>query len=240
MTRWIVLVAALLAAPGVKALECPAMQGIPPELSQIDAQKRLDFIRSRLDRSAYNLGIWKWTWTGVFAGITIGQGIATKTDSELSQVKWAVGTAVSGIGLIGTLIGKHRALNDAPVLDATPDGATPAATCYALAKAEEFLIRDAEDDHHAKWGPLNHLLNGGLNLVAGLVLGIFFHQWGNGLTQFVAGTAVGELQIFVQPMTTVDALEDYRAGRLDLAPPGYPVPHVSNPTLQGYQLALAF
>jgi hypothetical protein len=240
MTRWILLVAALLAAPGVRALECPVMQGASPQLAQVEAQARLDFIRQRLDRSATNLSIWKWTWFGVFAGITIGQGVATKTDSGLYTVKWATGTAVSGIGVIGTLIGKHRALEDAPTLDDIPDGATPAATCYALAKAEEFLLRDAEDDYHAKWGPVNHLLNGGLNLIAGLILGIAFHQWGNGLEQFVAGTAIGELQIFVQPMTTVDALKDYKDGRLDLSPPSYPVPHVSNATLPGYQLALAF
>lgn len=240
MTRWILLVAALLAAPGVKALECPVMQGATPQLAQVDAQARLQFIREKLDRSATNLGVWKWTWTGVFAGITIGQGIAIKTDSKLSQVKWGVGAGVSFVGLVGTLISKHRALDDAPTLDAMPDGATPGATCYALAKAEEFLVRDAEDDYHAVRGPVNHLLNGGLNLIAGLVLGIAFHQWGNALTQFVAGTAVGELQIFVQPMTTVNALADYKAGRLDLTPVPYPVPHVSNPTLPGYQLALAF
>src|SRR6185312_9238005 len=74
MTRWVLLVVALLAAPQVKALECPVMAGASPGLSAVDAQARIEFIRQRLSTDSRYMNAWKWSWVGVYGAMTLAQG----------------------------------------------------------------------------------------------------------------------------------------------------------------------
>jgi len=85
--------------------------------------------------------------------------------------------------------------------------------CAWLVQAEANLVATARHQR-AHRAPLKHAVVATAALASGLVLGLGFHDWRlGGISAGIAG-ALGETQIWLQPMGAVPALEHYQAGAL--------------------------
>ncbi len=105
---------------------------------------------------------------------------------------------------------------------------TPAQRLIKLQKAEELLRRCAQREEEGR-GWLTHLLNLGVNAIAGIVTAAAFHRpWGDGVITFATNEAVSLLNIYTQPRRAVRDLENYEIRYLGR--PGAPLGEPSGRT----------
>lgn len=233
MRSFWILVAALSFGAGAEAAECPGIAGGSPALLHQDSQVRLEFIRHELSRDGVYAGRWWTGWIATYSALTAVQLGAAVAGTELpasetehgvgsylksSRVQLYEGTATTVVGIASLLISPLRSMWDGPALDLRLSRPGQSDPCADLKDAELMLLRDgdAEATGHSV---LIHLGNAALNIAGGLVIGIFFKQWLNGLEAAVIGTAVGEVMILTQPTGSEKALARYRSGDLGQPPP---------------------
>jgi hypothetical protein len=212
--RWRIglLAGALVAAfPRPAAAQAPAAPA--PVLTPRTDPERLAFIHARLDAGRDPARTWWISWLAGFSTLAVGQGTAALhlrghqyDDLRPPLIVGAAGSAVGAIGLLPlpwpTTWATHR----------DPD----------LASAEHrlYLIADAETLTHS-WK--SHLAVTLVNVTGSLVLWLVFRLPLNALTNLVVGMAVGELQLFTQPVSGIRDAAEYRqwnespAGNLTIA-----------------------
>jgi hypothetical protein len=228
---------ALLASSTSQALQCPVITGGNPALGQVDAQTRIEFIRGRLLADGEHSGKWWRGWligysaleaalltgglTGSFAPNPPRDTPAGVRAGTIEHLLWKEranlydGAATTFVGIVTLLISPAHSAFDGPAFDLSLRNPVTD-PCAALALGEKYLLNDAQDElvgHH--W--LIHIGNAALNIAAGLVLGIFFHDWVSGVATAIVGAGVGEAMIWTEPNGAQDALKQYRTG--DLSPP---------------------
>lgn len=206
----------LAAAPlPAEAGNCPAIAGGDPALADVDAEARLDFIRTRLSRESARARVWSEAWIMGWSILTGAQLVLVPAfDDQGTRADLLVGAGSSAIGLAGQLvlplevIGDQRRLEDS--LKKSPE--TPD-RCALLRQAEEMFIKDAENEAEGR-GWLMHGANALINIGAMLILGLGFDRWESGAVNGAAGLVIGELMILTQPAALEDDLDRYR--RADL------------------------
>ena len=237
----IVLVAALPAV--ARAESCPAIDGAVPELTQVDARERLDFLERRLvpdgRRSLLYSALWGGTFTGI-AGYELVQsrsGGLTRDARERHYVE--AGSAmltpafIVGMPLYSMIDGPRiRSLSRRAGNDLDP--------CAALARAEILFLRDARLEAEGV-----HWLNHAFSLVSNVALAGYLGRgrgWKTTGLLFAGGLASSELQIFTQPTDAVAALDEYRHARFATRDPPsvIVVPFVSEKHAAGVIIAATF
>jgi hypothetical protein len=199
VSRHLALLLVLVVGVPARAAVCT------PELAAT-ARERAHAIQAALQTEAHRARVWTWGWGIGYGALTAGQGVpAFVVHDHGLRADLAVGAVTSGIGLASVVLMPPEVLADAQLLSARlqADGEGGNA-CDELALAER-LLASAADDQRFGSGPVMHLLNAGLNVAAGLVLGLGFGRWSSGAVTAASGLLVGEVQILTLPTALIDS-----------------------------------
>lgn len=217
-----------------------AQDAVGPSDEQV--KERLSYLENALYSARPAARTWWYSWISAYsAGTVVQLGLAashwkdTKPESDspgaprVRDRKFAedmlVGGATTALGLGSLLFDPFVPAYGANALKRLP-GSTPEERRTKLLRAEEILRQCAAREKKGR-GLTTHLLNIGVNAVAGIVTSAAFHRpWTDGLATFAAGEAVSLLNIFTQPRRAIRDLRQYEArvqgGSVALAspPPG--------------------
>ncbi len=134
---------------------------------------------------------WRYTWSGVNAGLMVGAFVAVPLVDKESRPDWIVSGVGSGVTVLATWFFPLRVESAADELEALP----------ADQRSRHFarLRLESADDEHARVTWPWHLVNFGLSAAAGSIIAFGYGHYASGLVTTVAGTALGEAQILTQP-----------------------------------------
>jgi hypothetical protein len=198
-----------------ETFRCPAGIGAHSEVADIDAGVRLAWIAKHLSQERRQALRWSWGWGIGLAASGVGSLAAVPWVGADERVDWYASAASAAIGLAPLLLTPLDAIGDATTLDIGSAIQDPQhdKVCALLADAELRLARSAgsEADGRSWW---MHAGNLAINAGVLLFLGLGYSHWEAGAINSAVGVAVGEAMIFTQPTGSVDALSNYRAGRL--------------------------
>lgn len=167
-----------------------------------DAAAHAANLARRLGRNRSHMRAWNTTWFSIFTATTIAQGaLAITSDFRGDKAVYGLGAARAGLGALSI-----------PILGVrTVDLKLEGSPCADLLAAEKALRENVR--LHAKGrGWFKHTGVVALNTAAFLYLGFAFDEWPRAALGGVVGIAVGEIQIFTQPMGSRDILSSYRDG----------------------------
>jgi hypothetical protein len=173
-----------------------------------DTAARLRFLEGRFARHARYANRWWNAWNAVYGtGIVVSSVQAGFEDDGGERADQIVSAVKSGIGLTRNFVAPP-VIRKAPAELAAIDPAAPDGCSRRLARAEEILVRAAEQAHSERraWRP--HLGNLGLNLAGALIVAEGFDEgsgWGSG----ALGFAVGEVRIWSYPWQAQETKRDY-------------------------------
>jgi hypothetical protein len=190
--------------------ECPvSLVGGEPALQRLNAEARLHFIHERLRSDARHARIWSYSWGAIYSALAAGQFVAAPLVSHESGLDLYVGGGAALIGVIPLVVTPLKVMSDERRLDELET--LQADPCVALARAEEWLNRDAANEAQGR----SLLFHGG-NVVfnAGIffIIGAGFGHWTSATISLLTGIATGEIMIFTQPLGALRALHQYRRG----------------------------
>jgi len=193
-----------------RAARCPAPGA--PTLESVDAEARIDFLRTAIDREIRDVDLWSWSWGSIYvaAGGVQAIGAAVTHDRGL-RVDLTVGAISAGVGAL-TLYGLPLRVT-LPLRDAR-QGAGKGDRCRVLAEYEAAL-ESAANTQRLGGGWVPHAGNVLFNVGLALVLGWGFRRWKSAAISAGIGVVVGEANILTQPHRLPGVVERYRAGHLD-------------------------
>jgi hypothetical protein len=202
----VLLAVALLAAPGsARAEACPAHAGAAPSLSEVPAERRIAWLRGRIDAERGPARAWSWTWGVVDGALTAGQLAAIPAvRGDSSRGLLAASAASSALGVAQVLLAPITPPREAP-----GDGG-----CGTLAALEASLDRSARNEALGS-GALAHGANVLVNAALGVATGLTERRWELAALAFAGGVALGEAQLLTQPTRLVHDRARYRAGELE-------------------------
>ncbi len=210
----------LVSLPTVaRATQCRAIAGGSPALAGIDAETRLRWLDRRLALDARNARIWSGLWGTAYGGVSVVEAslVATTNDTG-KRAEYVVGAVASFIGFAAIVIMPPSIERDQSWWRKHEARAAPGTDpCALLNTAELVLTRAAASEEFGR-GPLVHLGNFIINIAAGLVLGLGYDRWAPFAYQSIVGIAVGEVQVITQPIGSINALQEYKAGQLGAEP----------------------
>jgi hypothetical protein len=177
-------------------------------LSDVEIERRLDFIEQRLDASKRHAQVWYWSWMtvnlGATVGLSVGSALTEDGDTRASFIPQAVLAALGVADL--TVFRPLEARFGAEPIRGLPD-ATHAQRLEKLERAEALLRSNAaRAESRRSW--LLHLANFGLNAAAGAAT-YFTGKTSDALVSFGSGWAGGELYIWSEPGAPARDWQDY-------------------------------
>jgi hypothetical protein len=202
--------------------KCAPTEGASPALAAIDAETRLDFLRSVMRDQAHRARLWMWSWA--LGGVALSAGnfgiaaLAKTSDDRIDPLTSGVTSLTIPLGI---LVKPLRVTQDQEALEtyvatmSTPVGSI--APCLQVARAEELLSSSADDEAFGT-GVLAHGFAVVGNGAVALFLGLGFKHWGGALLNGVGGFLITEAQIFTQPSGAVHARDAYNRGNLTSFP----------------------
>jgi hypothetical protein len=199
-------IAALAWLPLADGAEQPATDRTA--LSDVEIERRLDFIERRLDASKRHAQIWYWSWMtvnlGATVGLSVGSALTEDGDTRASFIPQAVLAALGVADL--TVLRPLQARFGADPIGGLPD-ATRAQRLEKLERAEALLRSNAaRAEGRQSW--LLHVANFGLNAAAGAAT-YFTGKTSDALISFGSGWAGGELYIWSEPGAPARDWQDY-------------------------------
>ena len=209
----------LLFAPSARAEEimrCPPVDGSSSLLADVDARRRLAFVREVMLDQGNRARTWSWAWA--VTGLALAAGNFTQAalvDTRDERIDPVVGGAASlfipALILVEPLeVMAHQRTLEADLAKLSPsEGAS--GVCAALARAERLLAESAADEAF-KSGIAAHLFVIGGNGAIALFLGLGFDHWKGALINGGGGLLISEFQIYTQPTGAVTELARYRRG----------------------------
>lgn len=216
VTLPLVLSSLLLLATPAQATQCRAIEGGSSALESIDAETRLAWLDRRLRIDGQHDLLWAALWGSAYGALTVGQlalwPTATNTQERAEKI---VGPAASLVGTLSVIILPPKAIADARWWARHYAASPNEDKCSLINTAEQLLLRDAADDEFGV-GPLVHLGNFIINIGAGLILGLGYHDWQAWGYTTIVGIAVGEVQTATRPNESLEDLKRYRRGELDV------------------------
>ena len=197
------------------SFKCPAIKGAVPTLATLDAEKRLQAIRQAMDPASRRALAWALGWGIGYGVLTVGQfaPIPWIEDDGL-RADFYVGGGASALGVLFIAVAPPNVIRDKKRLDeklaARSKQSDP---CILLAETERAVLDAAKFEQlGTSW--IVHGANLLLNVGAGLILGLAFDRWDSAFLTTSAGTLIGEIMIWTQPMDMTKFLERYRRGSL--------------------------
>ena len=194
------------------------MNGGVPLLADIDARRRLAFVREVMDDQARRARTWTTAWMVAGLGLVAGNYTrAALTDDRDERIVPIVGgtTAIfipAALLLRPLQVMTHQRTLEANLVPLSPtEGAS--GLCAALAGAELLLAESAEDEARQA-GIVAHILAIGGNGAVALFLGLGYDHWRGALLNGGGGLLIREFQIYTQPTGAVTELARYRRGEL--------------------------
>jgi len=193
-----------------------------------EASARLGFIEGVLREAQPRARTWWYGWLGAYsAGTAVSWGLAkahwddvkvegTAPDTRTVRDRgfaedMLVGGGTFALGVVGLAISPFSPASASAKLARLPD-ATPDDRRIKRLRAEELLRQCAKRGREGR-GWVTHLLNIGVNAVAGVVTSVAFDRpWTDGLVTFALGESVSLLNIFSQPTRAIRDLEAYESG----------------------------
>jgi hypothetical protein len=206
------------AKTGEFVTRCPSVDGAVPQLADIDARRRLAFVRQVMDDQARRARTWSTAWMvagiGLIAGNYTRAALADTFDGRLPPL---VGGTTAFFIPAGLLVRPLHVMANQRALETELATLSPAEStsgfCAVLARAELLLADSAEDEaKHA--GLFSHLFVIGGNGAIALFLGLGFDHWTGALINGGGGLLISELQLNTQPTGAVSELARYRRGEL--------------------------
>ncbi len=170
-----------------------------------------DAIEAELTAEAHRERLWWNGWTVAYGALTVGESIsAGLTGSRDERVDMSVGAATSLIGVAGMLVSPMRDVARA----ADTLAAMPAGTADERRARDDLAVRLRADAARAEadgrsW--LAHALNVAVAGGSSLVLWKAFDRGTSAAENFGASSAVGELQIWTQPVRLLRGAPDATA-----------------------------
>jgi hypothetical protein len=202
--------AACLVVAGWALPRCAAGQSLAPShLSDVDIERRLDFIEDRLDAHQLHAQIWFWSWMAVNAGSTVGLSVgAALTDNSANRVNMIGNAALAALGTADMLVFRPvDARFGAEPIRALAD-ATRAERVRKLEAGENLMRRNAaRAEQRYDWTV--HAGNFAANaLVGGLTWAAGDAQ--SGIITVVLQTLFGELYIWTDPSGPAKDWREYQ------------------------------
>ena len=200
-------------------------------------KERLAFIAKALEDGQPGARRWWYGWIAGFSAGAVTMGVLAATnwetapdiqtfapvpepDNSFAQ-DMLVGSATFALGVAGLLIDPFTPARAATKLRPLPE--TSAAERLAKLKRAEELLRESARREKSGRSLTTHLLNAGVNAVAGVVTVVAFDRPAtDGLVTFAIGEAISLLNIFSQPMRATRDLKDYEAGKAPVGPAAAP------------------
>jgi hypothetical protein len=131
---------------------------------------------------------WRWAWVGIYTALTVGNLVAASYTERKDRIDLYVGAASSAVAIPPLFIFTQPRL-----------GEPPCALESRLACAEQKRFDVAMFQREARgWVP--HVATFVVNAAAGAVLGFGYGRWRSAALTFGIGMAIGEVQIFTQPV----------------------------------------
>jgi hypothetical protein len=194
------------------------VDGSAPLLGEIDAHRRLAFVREVMDDQARRARTWSLAWAVTGLGLAAGNYTrAALADTRDDRIDPIVGGTTSLFIPAALLVqplevmAHQRTLEDD--LAALSPTQNASGLCATLARAEGLLAQSAENEAF-KAGIATHLFVIGGNGAIALFLGLGFDHWKGALLNGGGGLLISEFQIFTQPTGAVTELARYRRGDL--------------------------
>jgi hypothetical protein len=144
-----------------------------------------------LRAEAHRARVWRYTWSGINAGLMVGAFVAVPLVERESRPDWIVPGIGSGVTVLATWIWPLRVEGAAEDLEELPS----AEQATALPRLMRESAEDEQDRITWPW----HLANFGLSAAGGAVIAFGFKHYVSGAITAAAGTALGEVQILTQP-----------------------------------------
>jgi hypothetical protein len=170
-----------------------------------DISEKINFIQTCFDESQRSGRMWSYGWIGVYGALTGLQGVAA-IHTDHNRLTNIVGASESLLGLAVLIIDPFHARSSGSDLRALPES-TSEELKLKLEKAESWLERNYKQEKLGR----SWLVHAGV--VAGSMLegGAVWHDDGfkSGVISFLAGVAVGEIQIWTQPTRGIRDYNDY-------------------------------
>jgi hypothetical protein len=145
-----------------------------------------------LSREAKRARTWRYAWTGVNAAVTAGSFALVPLARREDRPDWIVAGIGSGVTTVCTWLWPLRVETAEEELAALP----------AAERAQRLpgLLRESADDERARVTWPWHLANVALAGATGAVLAFGYHHYTSGAVTALTGTALGEVQLFTQPL----------------------------------------
>lgn len=178
-------------------------------LDPADVPRRSQYLQASFERAVGPATLWYAGWLSAFGtGFGIRTALAFAGSHAGVRLDSRVGMLTLGTGLVVTLVFTPRSLFAARRFRAIP-ASTEAEQLQKLRIGEELL------DEAVFWERLGtsvvpHVAGIGVNVAAGLYLGLAAQRWDSAIVAAVGGIAVTELKIFTQPLTLSRAKAHYR------------------------------
>jgi hypothetical protein len=186
-----------------------SQSSLTTDVADDDNVARIDFLQQRLDQGSRNAQIWFWTWEGLYAATTVAQGvIALAVNDPEIRANVLVGGTSSLIGTIAMLVPPFVAAFAAKRVRDLPDK-TPEDRAKKRVAAEQ-IMKDTVDNAEFGHSWLLHAGCAAVGLAGGLVLWLAFHYLVDGIVNTLASIAVGEAQVWTQPMRSVRDWQEYQ------------------------------
>jgi len=180
----------------------------PASSSPENYQLRKEFIESRLEGSQQHALYWQNGWSTFYALSAVAQtALWIDADNHDDRINYSIGALKSVGGLADLLLRPHPGRYGAgPLLD-LPEG-TPEQRQARLERSEMLLMDSAtRADSRRTWQP--HLKVAGVNLIAGALIAAF-GDTGDALTSTALGIAIGEANIWTQPVRPEEDWREYQ------------------------------
>jgi hypothetical protein len=170
-----------------------------PEIPDSLVNKRLQLLKTTLDKDKALTQRWWYGWLGAYSAATVAQGaIYFSSDNKSLKQDMALGAATTILGAAGQFISPLIPGNEPELLMALPENSSDE-RLKKMAYAEELLKQCATREKMAlTWQ--NHILCTSVNLGGGLITWLGFKRtlW-DGVVNFAINTVVTEAQIWSQP-----------------------------------------
>ena len=172
--------------------------------------ERIKFLNKSLCSDQQGTKLWWYSWLGIYATATLGQGSVYLSSNEKStRQDMALGAATTFAGVAGQFISTFQPISFADQLALLPEN-TEADRLAKIGMMEKCLEDRSKMEVDArKWK--SHVLCTSINLASGLVTWIGFHRtvW-DGIVNFGWNCVITEAQIWTQPIRAKRALKRYR------------------------------
>jgi hypothetical protein len=233
MARWVLAGAVALLSSIAHADTCPVPEGGSAKLASMEPSQRVAFLERTFHEQAKYAERWKWAWFGIGTatflgslGQAIGWAVFTDSSNPKREPNVVDNSIVAGFSVVGPVASLALSLSvekDAPAVDQLlkETGGGTAGTCLVLARMEELMKRDGdEESFNTAW--FQHVIAivgvGALFSILAVEAAtasdpiVRDEHWQNAISNSVAGLILTELQLLTTPTGAASGYKRYLKG----------------------------